>query len=111
MLQGIDEVAQVLPIRLRNLDLIDLVAADQEAKRSAWAWLPSLSFTATVSRSAASPPAFLSGRRLRYVRRLMRGGAGGKQPNQRRTATTTRARDSASHTSKRLALLSATSYT
>ena len=36
--------------------------------------------------SAASPPAFLSGRRLRYVRRLMRGGAGGKQPNQRSTA-------------------------
>jgi hypothetical protein len=46
--------------------------------------------------SAASPPAFFSGRKLRYVRRLMRGGAGGKQPNQRSTATTTRARMSAS---------------
>src|SRR5262245_46362206 len=31
MLQGIDEVAQVLLIRLLNLDLIDLIAVDQEA--------------------------------------------------------------------------------
>src|SRR5215510_8429125 len=94
MLQGIDEVAQVLLIRLLNLDLIDLIAVDQEANgRLGHGCLPS------VSRSAASPPAFLSGRRLRYVRRLMRGDAGGKQPNQRSTATTTRARTSASHTS------------